>query len=395
MRILPIEAIVIGWFARRGRSPILGGLIVWMAVTASLIAVPSLYGVGYLRDTILPVALQLVVSGLMAVVVADLLATFAVARKAGRARRAAGAPSPRRRVSRVRARRDGAGAGARVGGRTAVVGEAGSRRRRPPPRSGGRAQPAHRRLRRRSRARRASRSPPRSPACRATMRDGSSCSCATTTSIRASSPSSSPISSASSARSFRRAIPSRRRSAIASTSSTRCRPSRRRSPTSSSAGSRTCRSSPSPCRSSTPPAAIAGVAGGSLDLSKFDQFVTDFGALPNARITVVDQHARVIFTSGETSSPPLQSLALDDMVLAQLAGAERRLPLRPQDRERHRLGAAGGVGGDAADRLEGVRRTAARLHPPAVDRLLRVRACADAGRLRRRGARRPRLRPAP
>jgi len=40
-RILPLEAIVIGFFARRGRSPILGGLIVWGAITATLIAVPA------------------------------------------------------------------------------------------------------------------------------------------------------------------------------------------------------------------------------------------------------------------------------------------------------------------------------------------------------------------
>src|SRR4029077_12079840 len=62
--------------------------------------------------------------------------------------------------------------------------------------------------------------------------------------------------------------------------------------------------------------AVAGVAGGSLDLSKFDQFVGDFRELPNAHITVLDQHSRVIFTSGETSFTALQSLAVDDMVLA-------------------------------------------------------------------------------
>ena len=78
--VLPLEAIVIGAFARRGRSSLLGGFIVWTALAATLIAVPSLYGVGYLRQTILPVALQIVVSGLVAVVVADLIATFAAKR---------------------------------------------------------------------------------------------------------------------------------------------------------------------------------------------------------------------------------------------------------------------------------------------------------------------------
>ena len=81
VRILPIEAIVIGAFAQRGRSVLLGGFFVWTAIAATLIAMPGLYGVGYLRDTILPVALQLVVSGLVAVVVADLIANVAIRRR--------------------------------------------------------------------------------------------------------------------------------------------------------------------------------------------------------------------------------------------------------------------------------------------------------------------------
>ena len=76
----PLEALVIGFFAQRGRSALLGGFFVWTLVAASLIAVPGAYGVGYLRQTILPVALQIVVSGLVAVVVADLIATFAANR---------------------------------------------------------------------------------------------------------------------------------------------------------------------------------------------------------------------------------------------------------------------------------------------------------------------------
>ena len=63
MRILPIEAIVIGLVSRRGRTPLLGGIVVWSVVAATLIAMPSYYGVGYLRATILPVALQLVEIG--------------------------------------------------------------------------------------------------------------------------------------------------------------------------------------------------------------------------------------------------------------------------------------------------------------------------------------------
>jgi signal transduction histidine kinase/CheY-like chemotaxis protein len=62
--------------------------------------------------------------------------------------------------------------------------------------------------------------------------------------------------------------------------------------------------------------AVSGVAGGSLDLSKFEQFVEDFRTLPHARISVVDQHSRVIFTSGQTSYTALQSLSQDDLVVS-------------------------------------------------------------------------------
>src|SRR3954451_11635098 len=79
--ILPIEALVVGAFARRGRSPLVAGVLVWTTIAATLIAVPSLYGIGYLRQSILPVALQVVLSGLVAVVIADLIATGASAQR--------------------------------------------------------------------------------------------------------------------------------------------------------------------------------------------------------------------------------------------------------------------------------------------------------------------------
>ena len=79
--LVPVEALVVGAFARRGRSPLLGGVIVWAAIAATLVAVPSLYGIGYLRPSILPVALQVVLSGLVAVVIADLIATGASAQR--------------------------------------------------------------------------------------------------------------------------------------------------------------------------------------------------------------------------------------------------------------------------------------------------------------------------
>jgi len=79
--LIPIEAVVVGTFARRGRSPLVGGLLVWISIAATIVAVPSVYGIGYLRQSILPVALQVVLSGLVAVVIADLIATGASAQR--------------------------------------------------------------------------------------------------------------------------------------------------------------------------------------------------------------------------------------------------------------------------------------------------------------------------
>ena len=42
----------------------------------------------------------------------------------------------------------------------------------------------------------------------------------------------------------------------------------------------------------------------------------NFRTLPDARITVVDQHARVIFTSGKTGFTALQALDQDDLLRA-------------------------------------------------------------------------------
>src|SRR5207244_10203770 len=62
--------------------------------------------------------------------------------------------------------------------------------------------------------------------------------------------------------------------------------------------------------------AVAGVVGGSLDLSKFERFVEGLRTLPDARVTVVDQHDRVIYTSAEASYSALQDVAQDPLVVA-------------------------------------------------------------------------------
>ena len=79
--ILPVEAVVVGAFARSGRSPLAGGLVVWGLIAGLVIAAPPVFGLGYLRQSILPIAMQIFLSGLVAVVLADLIATGASAQR--------------------------------------------------------------------------------------------------------------------------------------------------------------------------------------------------------------------------------------------------------------------------------------------------------------------------
>ena len=79
--ILPLEALMVGGFTRRGKSPLVAGGLVWGAAALALVAAPSIYGVGYVRQTIWPIAMQTMLSGLVAVVVADLLASGAAAQR--------------------------------------------------------------------------------------------------------------------------------------------------------------------------------------------------------------------------------------------------------------------------------------------------------------------------
>jgi hypothetical protein len=66
---------------------------------------------------------------------------------------------------------------------------------------------------------------------------------------------------------------------------------------------------------------VTGVAGGSLDLSKFDRFVDDFRTLADAQITVLDRDNRLIYRSGAAGVSALQSLAEDDLVRNDGTGA--------------------------------------------------------------------------
>ncbi len=79
--LLLVEALLVGLFARRGRSPLLAGALVWAGVALTMVIAPQLYGVGYLRETIWPIALLMPLNGLVAVVVAELLVAGTIAQR--------------------------------------------------------------------------------------------------------------------------------------------------------------------------------------------------------------------------------------------------------------------------------------------------------------------------
>src|SRR6185295_6642624 len=79
--ILTVEAVVVGVFVQRGKPPLVAGALLWGAVAVSLVVAPSFYGVGQMRQTLWPVAMQTMLRGLVAVVVADLLAGGAGAQR--------------------------------------------------------------------------------------------------------------------------------------------------------------------------------------------------------------------------------------------------------------------------------------------------------------------------
>ena len=312
--VLPLEAVVVGLFSRRGRSPLLGGFLVWTVLAATLIAVPGAYGVGYLRQTILPVALQLVVSGLVAVVVADLIATFAANRIVDVD------PRPPRRLrgdafhafvlaatvpvlllasvdGQMTSRKQELDGGARLHEAVAALNE----------HIGAYVDDHEHAV--------------QSLAAALTTLSGENSrrqqlldqyhgvypgfitlfvadSLGVVRDIFPPRDSESPP--ISDREYFINAVQTRR-PAVSDVILGRL--------------------SYVPIVTIAVPifdaaGAVAGVAGGSLDLSKFEQFVQDFRTLSDARITVVDQHARVIYTSGQTAFTALQSLAQDDLVLA-------------------------------------------------------------------------------
>src|SRR5262245_37282854 len=79
--LLVLEPVVMGLFAQTKRWPLVGGALVWLVGGLSIAAAPGLYGVVSLRQSIWPFALQLVITRLVAVVIADLIAAGASAQR--------------------------------------------------------------------------------------------------------------------------------------------------------------------------------------------------------------------------------------------------------------------------------------------------------------------------
>ena len=75
MAICVAEVVIIGFFARRHRSPLLAGANFWVANGLLFAIEPSLYGAAYPSWVIWPYALQTIISGLVSLVLADLVAT--------------------------------------------------------------------------------------------------------------------------------------------------------------------------------------------------------------------------------------------------------------------------------------------------------------------------------
>src|SRR5206468_4854428 len=62
-------------------SPLVAGAFVWAAVALTMVIAPQAYGLGYLQQTIWPIALQMPLNGLVGVVLAELLVVGTSARR--------------------------------------------------------------------------------------------------------------------------------------------------------------------------------------------------------------------------------------------------------------------------------------------------------------------------
>jgi len=79
--LLAVEALFVGWFARRDKSPLIAAAFVWALVALTMVMAPQAYGLGHLLQAVWPIALQMPLNGLLGVVLADLLVVGTGARR--------------------------------------------------------------------------------------------------------------------------------------------------------------------------------------------------------------------------------------------------------------------------------------------------------------------------
>ena len=319
--ILPLEALMVGAFTRRGKSPLVAGGLVWGAAALSLLVMPSIYGAGYLRQTIWPIAMQTMLSGLVAVVVADLLASGAAAQRLVQR----SGPVERRRLSTHAFHAFVLAATLPILLLAAVDNQLSAARREAD--GGARLREAVSALTQhieeyvadhehavQSLAAAIS-DPRRSPADRQRLVD-------TYPKIY---PGFITLFDANRAGVVQEIYPPRDSGApsIADRQYFIDAVQNRRTTVSEVIIGRL---SHVPIITIAVPIVnadneVTGVAGGSLDLSKFDRFVDDFRTLADAQITVLDRDNRLIYRSGAAGVPALQSLSEDDLVRNDGTGA--------------------------------------------------------------------------
>jgi len=80
--VLPLEGFLVGSLARRGKSPVVGGAMVWLAIAATIAVMPWAYGLdeGQGRETLWAIALQMPLTGLVAVIIAELISVVVAPR---------------------------------------------------------------------------------------------------------------------------------------------------------------------------------------------------------------------------------------------------------------------------------------------------------------------------
>jgi signal transduction histidine kinase/DNA-binding response OmpR family regulator len=78
--VITIEALLVGDFARRARPPLVAGALVWTATAVTFGLAPRLFGLAYLQSSVWPLALQQLLNGMVAVVVGELIAVAATSR---------------------------------------------------------------------------------------------------------------------------------------------------------------------------------------------------------------------------------------------------------------------------------------------------------------------------